>query len=280
MNLPYLSLRVFRRLTPAWLTRRMLDVGFILKPGLETRQPGLAVERYRTALHAHGGSAEGRDVLVFGYGGGFGVGVQLLQSGAASVTLCDRFARPSRRRNAPWVRAAPEFFRPVAGRMEPDGQRLRLLHEDIRRSARTAAPAYDIVLSSSVFEHLEDVEGVTAALARLTRPLGVHLHYVDVRDHFFRLPFEMLAYPEATWRRWLNPGSNLNRLRPWAYDAVFRRWFSQVTLQVIQSEGEAFQRARRRIRPEFLSGDQTQDSAGVVLIVAAGPLTAAPEPRT
>jgi len=272
MNPTYLALRFFRRLLPAPLTRRMLDFGFVLKPGLETSAPEQAADRYLAALGAEGLSISGREVMVFGYGGGFGVGVQLLRAGAASVTLCDRFARPSRRRNERWVRAAPEYFRQEGGAGPPDTRRLRLLHVDIRRYAESREPAFDLVLSSSVFEHLDDVEGVSAALAGLTRPDGVHLHYIDVRDHFFRLPFEMLTFSETAWRRYLNPSSNLNRLRPWQYQAIFRRWFSQVRLQVIQAEPDAFRRARRRIRPEFLSGDQGQDSAGVVLVTAAGPL--------
>ena len=270
MNSAYLALRVFRRLLPAQLTRWMLDIGFVLKPGLETREPEQAAARYVAALHNEGLEVNGRDVLVFGYGGGFGVGVQLLRAGAASVTLCDRFARPSQRRNARWVSAAPEYFSPARGVGRPDGQRLRLLHGDIRRKAEGCEPAFDVVLSSSVFEHLDDVEGISAALASLTRPGGIHLHYVDVRDHFFRLPFEMLTFSETAWRRFLNPGSNLNRLRPWQYQAIFQRWFRQVRLQVVQPELEAFRHARRRIRPEFLSGDDAQDSAGVILITASG----------
>lgn len=280
MSLTYLALRVFRRMLPPWLTRRMLEVGFILQPGLETREPAQAVDRYLGALRAEGFAIEGRDVLVFGYGGDFGVGVLLLRAGAASVTLCDRFALPSRHRNARWIAAAPEYFHVVGGVGQPDGSRLRVLHDDIRSTAEGADPAFDVVLSSSVFEHVDDVGGVVAALARLTRQSGIHLHYIDVRDHYFRLPFEMLAFSERVWRRYLNPGSNLNRLRPWTYEAVFRQSFSRVRLQVIQHEQEGFQLARRRIRPEFLSGDELQDSAGVILLTAAGPLAGRGNPRT
>jgi len=280
MHPTYLALRVFRRLLPSWLTRWMLEVGFVLQPGLETREPEQAVERYLAALRAEGFTIARRDVLVFGYGGDFGVGVLLLRAGASSVTLCDRFARPSRHRNARWVAAAPEYFQMVGAVGQPDGSRLRVLHEDIRRSAQGADPAFDVVLSSSVFEHLDDVEGVVVALATLTRQDGIHLHYIDVRDHYFHLPFEMLAFSETTWRRYLNPGSNLNRLRPWAYETVFTRHFSRVTLQAIQSERDAFLRARRRIRPEFLCGDEVLDSAGIILLMASGPLAGRGYPRT
>lgn len=271
MNLPYIALRLVRRLLPAAVTRQMLEVGLVLQPGLETREPEQAAERYLSALATEGIALTGKSVMVFGYGGGFGVGVLLLRAGAASVTLCDRYARPSVRRNRRWEEAAPETFRRQGRAIQPDGTRLELLHGDIREIARSREPKYDVVLSSSVFEHLQDVAGVCGALARLTRPGGVHLHYIDVRDHYFRLPFEMLTYSEDAWRRFLNPGSNLNRLRPWHYRSIFEGWFQNVRLDVIQSEQDAFRRARPRIRPEHLSGVEELDSAGILRVVAREP---------
>lgn len=270
MNWPYIALRLARRLLPRVVARQMLEIGFVLKPGLETAAPKQAVERYQTALEAAGVSLAGKAVLVFGYGGGFGVGVLLLQAGAGSVTLCDRFAWPSRR-NRHWVETAPEYFRSQEGTFCPDPDRLQLLHGDIREIARTKEDRFDIVLSSSVFEHLDDVDGVCTALATLTRRSGVHLHYIDVRDHYFRCPFEMLTFSESVWRRFLNPGSNLNRLRPWEYRAIFERWFETVRLEVAQSEREAFRHARARIRPEYLCGDEALDAAGVVQVTTWGP---------
>lgn len=271
MNWPYVGLRLARRLLPGALARRMLEVGLVLKPGLETADPEQAVERYQAALGAAGVSLAGKAVLVFGYGGGVGIGVVLLRAGAASVTLCDRYARPSRRRNRHWVETAPEYFRAQEGTVIPDPDRLELLHGDVRQIAREMEARYDIVLSSSVFEHLDDVDGVCAALAALTRRSGVHLHYIDVRDHYFRFPFEMLTFSESVWRRYLNPGSNLNRLRPWEYRAIFEHWFERVELEVVRSEWEAFRQARGRIRPEYLSGDEALNAAGVVLVTASGP---------
>lgn len=255
----------------------MLEVGLVLQPGLETREPEQAAERYASTLAAEEVSLAGKAVLVFGYGGGFGVGVLLLRAGAASVTLCDRFARPSVRRNRRWAEAAPEYFERQGKAIRPDVSRLELQHGDIRRLALGRGPTYDIVLSSSVFEHLQDVDGVCRALARLTRPGGVHLHYIDVRDHYFRMPFEMLTYTEGAWRRFLNPGSNLNRLRPWHYRSIFEGWFQHVRLDVIQSEQDAFRRASPRILPEHLSGVEELDTAGILRLVARAP-RAAPAP--
>jgi hypothetical protein len=49
------------------------------------------VTRYVKILSQHGRSIKGQCVLVFGYGGRFAVGVELLKQGAARVVLCDHF---------------------------------------------------------------------------------------------------------------------------------------------------------------------------------------------
>jgi hypothetical protein len=158
--------------------------------------------------------------------------------------------------------------------VRPRPEFLVLLEADIRGvSIRQVESPFDVVLSSCVFEHLEDVEGVTRALAQLTSSHGVNIHLVDLRDHYFKYPFEMLCYSEVAWRKWLNPGSNLNRFRMVDYRQVFERYFQKVRLEVIAQDELAFQHALPRIHPEFLTGDPDIDSATLIQVVAHIPLT-------
>jgi SAM-dependent methyltransferase len=147
------------------------------------------------------------------------------------------------------------------------------LEADIRDpgAANQIAPV-DFVLSSSVYEHLDDVEGITRALAKLTKPTGIHIHYVDLRDHFFKYPFEMLSFSESTWRRWLNPSSNHNRYRLWNYRDAFQACFEQVEINVLTREEEAFRKLLPHIRPEFVSGNMDEDAVGVILIITSKPI--------
>ncbi len=69
----------------------------------------------------------------------------------------------------------------------------------------------------------------------------------------------MLCYSERTWQRFLNPGSNLNRLRVWDYERLFSSRFPSVAVQVRNSDLPAFRATRARIRPEFLTGDENRD---------------------
>jgi hypothetical protein len=61
-----------------------------------------------------------------------------------------------------------------------------------------------------------------------------------MRDHFFKYPFEMRCYSEKSWRRFLNPGSNLNRLRVWDYVRLFSSRFSRVIIHVRYSDLPVF----------------------------------------
>ncbi len=84
----------------------------------------------------------------------------------------------------------------------------------------------------------------------------------------------MLCYSERQWRRFLNPGSNLNRLRAGDYQRLFSQGFNQVKVEILYSDLPAFRAARPRIRPEFLSGNDEQDAATHIMLRAGRPLPA------
>jgi hypothetical protein len=226
-------------------------------------------------LSRHGVSFPGKRVLVFGYGGRFDIGVGILKEGAAHVILCDKYAPPDEDHNRRIFGAEEKYFVLEGQRLSPRPEWMSLLEADIREvyASRTIQPV-DIVISSSVYEHLDDVEGITHALAGLTQPDGIQLHYVDLRDHFFKYPFEMLRFSESTWRRWLNPSSNHNRYRLWDYRRVFEACFEQVEIEILSREDEAFRKIQPHLRPEFISGNIDEDAVGTIQVVALKPLVA------
>ena len=181
----------------------------------------------------------------------------------------DAYAPPDDRRNRELL---PEF----EAYLDTDGQQVRprpelltLVQDDIRTVSM--APV-DMVFSTSVYEHLEDIQGVTRALARQTSPDGIHVHYIDLRDHFFKYPFEMLCYSERAWRSWLNPTSNLNRCRLSDYQRVFGECFADVDVEILESDGAALRAVLPRLQPQFLTGDEEVDGATLICIVTHQPL--------
>ncbi len=221
-------------------------------------------------MKEEGYSIQGKNVLVFGYGGSYAVACALLKSGVAHVTLCEKEAPPDDRRNQALMPDFSQYLLEKGGAVQPNPKSITLAQGDIR--VILSNERFDMVLSTSVFEHLVDVEGITQALTRLTAPEGIHLHYVDLRDHFFRYPFEMLCYSKETWYGWLNPTSHHNRWRLPQYQALFASLFATVKIDVLERDHEEFAKARGRIRPEFLSGDAEVDTVTLIKILAGNPI--------
>ena len=272
MNLEYIVPRAIRHFLPERLTRFLLLHSLIIRPSLETSNPQAAVRQYAEVLRARGDSFAGKRVLVFGYGGRFDTGIGLLEAGAAHVILCDKFAPPDDVHNAILLPKYESYLFLEKGRPRPRPEWITLLQEDVRSLSPSAGLSpVDLVISHAVYEHLDDVDGITRSLAALTRPACSHIHFVDLRDHFFKYPFEMLTYSESIWRGWLNPTSNHNRFRLWDYRNVFGKYFEDVQIEILERNEAAFERARPRIRPEFVSGKVQDDSVTLIRVVASRP---------
>jgi hypothetical protein len=273
LNLPYLIPRLIRHFMPEKLVRTLLLRSIIIQPGLETNNPFAAIQRYVDVLSKHGRSFHGKRVMIFGYGGRFDIGFGILKEGAAHVILCDKYAAPDESHNHRMFGAEEKYFFMEQKGLRPRPEWMTLLEADIREIAASGSvEPVDIVISSSVYEHLDDVEGITESLARLTQPDGIQIHYVDLRDHFFKYPFEMLRFSENTWRRWLNPSSNHNRYRLWDYRRVFQACFARVEIEILSREEQAFRKLLPHIRREFISGNIEEDAVGLIQVVASKPL--------
>ena len=272
MNLPYLVPRLVRRFLPEKLVRALLLRSWIIRPGLETSNPSEAVQRYVGVLSKRGLSFKNKRVLVFGYGGRFDTGFGLLNEGASHVILCDKYAPPDEMHNRRLFSTEEKYFISEKNNFKPRTEWITLLQADIRDVlARRLVEPVDIVVSSSVYEHLDDVEGVTSALATLTKPDGIQIHFVDLRDHFFKYPFEMLRFSREIWLNWLNPSTHHNRYRLWNYRNAFEACFENVDIEILTHEVEAFQKIRPHIRPEFISGKIEDDAAATIRVFASKP---------
>ena len=271
-NPGYLLPRLGRHFLPAEIVNSLLDRRFIIKPGLETSSPELAVQRYINVLNQHSIPYVGKQIMIFGYGGNLTIGCLLLQAGAQKVFLCEREGFRKVTIPESLVVRFPEFFRKVQGKNIPFPELISIYHQDLSNLViNQKIKKSDLILSSSVFEHLSQPEQVTATLVQLTASNGVHLHFIDLRDHFFKYPFEMLCYTDKTWKNWLNPTSNLNRMRISDYRQMFEKFFDHVTIDAIETNGAAFSRIKTRILPQFKSGDDNLDCVTQISLIARKP---------
>ena len=271
MNLRYIIPRVIRHFLPETLTRFLLRRGWIIRPGMESSDAQYAVERYQQVLEKYGRTLTGKRVLVFGYGSRFDTGIELLRRGAGHVVLCDKFARPDDAHNLNLLPAAPVYLQENQRQAVTRPEWITLFQGDIRDAARERLfEPVDLVLSTSVFEHLpgEEMDGICAALAGLTIPGGCQIHFIDLRDHFFKYPFEMLTFSKQTWQRWLNPTSNLNRCRIPEYRGMFEAHFKKVEITILESDPVAFEGIQHRVKPEFLVDDPQLQAATLIRLDA------------
>jgi hypothetical protein len=249
--------------------------GFVISASTETEDPNLAVQRYERELARFGISVKNHRVMVFGYGDYFGIAVSLLRREAGHVYLCDKYTTPDNRKNFDLYETFPEYFLERNGIILPDSEHITLINQDIRTYVQhTGDLEVDIIFSSAVLEHVEDVEETISALAGITAPDGMHVHFVDLRDHYFKYPFQMLVYTKNIWDRFLK-ANHLNRLRLGDYEIAFNRYFDNVQCRILKSDLDSYLKVKEIIRPEFITGNDQIDSATLIVILASKPLKSA-----
>jgi SAM-dependent methyltransferase len=269
MNFNYLLLRFIRRNLPDKVVKTLLRKRLIIKPGLETREPAKAVERYQALLKEYSLSLIGKNVMIFGYGGSLAVAVEMLRSGCAHVTVCDLFPPVNRHIDDSLLPEYSQYLELDADVVVAKPEWITVFHGDIRKVPDSIRMGpFDLVVSSSVYEHLDDVDGITAALSRLMKPSGHFVAYIDLRDHYFKYPFEMLCYSSSIWKNWLNPTSNLNRYRIWDYRNIFIRYFKDNQINILERDLAHFNQAKNRIRQEFKSGNESQDAVVSIVVIS------------
>jgi len=271
VNLFYIVPRVVRHFLPECITRFLLLRNWVIQASLETNDSQAAIKRYVDALDSHNKTIIGKRVIVFGYGGRFDIGIALLEAGANYVVLCEKYAQPDERHNRVLLDKFPAHLFLDRELVRPNPKRMTLLQADIREVTPDQCAPVDIVISNSVYEHLDDVGGITISLAGLTKPDGAQVHFIDLRDHYFKYPFEMLKFSKKVWYGWLNPTSNHNRFRLWDYKKVFEKHFGKVDIQVLERDQANFEKARNQILPEFISGKLEDDCVTLMRVVAISP---------
>jgi SAM-dependent methyltransferase len=187
------------------------------------------------------------------------------------MVLLDPYARINHEMNLPLAQGDSQFLSIQKGQVVPNPEYITIIQDLNKEYHLEKRDPVDLVFSSSVLEHVSQPQEIIHDLSRATHPEGNHIHFVDLRDHFFKHPFEMLCHSEVVWSRFLNPSSNLNRLRAWDFEEIFRQNFQVVELEIFEKELVKFRKAKPRIRPEYMSGNEDTDCAARVLIKASCP---------
>jgi hypothetical protein len=268
MNLRYLFFRICKRLMPLRLSDFLLRRNIGIAVSMGTTDPATVVREYERELEGIGHRLGETVVMEIGYGGSFGTAVEFLRSGVRHVYLYDALVEPHSRTNRDLVPLSEGILSLRDGEPYPDPERITVLPRDPAQWAFPKIPV-DIILSRAVLEHVRDVSSLLGNLG-LHPPLSksIHAHFIDMRDHYFKYPYQMLMYDEGFWQALLCPAEYLNRLRLNKYLHMFRDHFGYCKYRITDSDPACFSRLKRRIKPCFLSGDDVLDAAQRAWVIA------------
>jgi hypothetical protein len=266
MNVSYVFIRILRKMIPRMAGEFILRRNIGMKMSLGVVDPGSVVDEYRREISRFSHDINGAAILEIGYGGSFGTAIAFLKRGARHIYLYDPFAHPFTKANRILARTEGKYLIEQKGRVIPDPGLITVLPDELDQNAFNRGQV-NFILSNAVLEHVRDVGGLFDQLV-VAIPDGFHAHYVDLRDHFYRYPFEMLCYSDRTWNRFLNPADQLNRMRLLEYCAVLDKRFSHSEYRITESDSEGFNRQKHRIKRHFLSGDDRVDAAKKAWIFA------------
>jgi SAM-dependent methyltransferase len=225
----------------------------VLPGNLSEIDPGKALSELNRRLERIGTDLKDKHILEVGSGRHARLAVQMLHAGADSVSLVDLYAVGL---NDPVHRSMLLQDCAALG-LGPDEtlSRIELLNADFTSLAVPAPDLKaDIVTSSAVLEHTHDPEHVLAACWQWLKPGGLTSHVIDLRDHVFETPFEMLTFSDQTWDRWLSPkgGYHLNRWRlPDYLEAMPAAGFVDVQYEVLDRDRHALQKVMPRLNERF-----------------------------
>ena len=191
----YISLRLVRKF--------IFNYKFLLKYGkylpyfkVNINQEGASqlVDRYVELLKTHSADFfKLKDVRILEIGAGTTntVGLLLAQKLGCTVDVCDPFV----------------IFDQIANKKN-------ITHYGIsdaalslvKRIDKPVEKEYDLIISNSVLEHVEDIDTFFKEMKQSLSANGKMLHIIDYQDHFFKYPYFFLMFSKKTWNTWLNPG--------------------------------------------------------------------------
>jgi SAM-dependent methyltransferase len=150
-----------------------------------------------------------------------------------------------------------------------------LVNIDCRSAYDTGLPdcSVDILLSHVALEYIKDIKKVFCEQFRIVRPGGCILHIVDLRDHYFKYPFEMLTFSNFLWKNVLTRlnrgGGYQNRLRVDDYMRIIQgTGFSNLQWYPLSSNIENYQKIKSRIHADFANREDKMMAVETVVLFA------------
>jgi SAM-dependent methyltransferase len=248
-NVEYIALRLARRFL--FRDEFLLRFGRLIphyRVNRNQADPRPLVADYSRHLADRGFSAAGRRILEVGTGATDSTGYEFAaQFQPAEMLMLEPFV----------AFAADEdqrLLESIATRHGLAAPRLKSSVRHLHRFSDIPDRSVDLIVSSSVLEHVGDPPALFRECGRVLRPGGAMLHLVDYRDHFFKYPYHFLQFSQRTWNRWLNPG-DLPRWRVYDHLQALTAAGFQPTLLRADRDDAAFARIAPHLSADFQAND-------------------------
>lgn len=176
------------------------------------------LEFYASALARVDQSCTSKIALEIGTGDNLAVPLGWIALGGERVVTVDPgdYLLPAAQLAPLYRQVAAHFGQPEPG---PEAwQRIEHYHHPVENLPTAWDGRFDVVFSYNVMEHIAEVDKAFANIARVLKPGGLTIHWIDTSSHNHIVketdPLEFLIYPEWLWRYLSPPGrGRLNRIR-------------------------------------------------------------------
>lgn len=250
---------------------------------------GNTFDTYRKHLRGRMEDFSGLRVLEIGPGEHLGIAMLFIASGARQVVCIDRWREVRHGRppvaamyvhlykalHAPeertrWDRAFPILHEAGCNPLAP----IRYLpNTPLERAERGSLGTFDLIVSTSVLEHVSDLEQSIQAMYGLLNPGGWIAHCVDLASHdrYEAYPLAFLETSETLWNLQFSNIGGPNRCRKSAYQRFLEcAGFRDIHILVDrQFPLDAIERVRRSGLAEPFRDASDEDLAAEVIFICA-----------
>ena len=278
INISYIMMRLLRRFTPPAIAYRFLSNDY--KAPDKFMFTGL---KYLETLKAKNVTINNAIAIEVGPGSLSPAALSLLYAGAEKVLLQEPNLRPDKiEQMKPLIHEYWDFLKKNMPSMFHNNTLFNINTNLTDKISIQRVPAdstdcfsssIDIILSNSVLEHIKNIPDVFQEEYRILKDNGAMLHFVDLRDHYFKYPFEMLTFSRFIWENILTSlkrgGGYQNRLRIDDYTRMaMEAGFRKVEISVLGRDNENFIKVRNKLHPDFKAHDDQNLNATLICLFA------------
>lgn len=243
-NFEYVPLRLMRRfLFKDGLLQLIGNYLPYYKINLNECTPQFIVDNYERFLQLKGFTCKGTSVLEVGSGRTNSTGYLLAGRGASRVFCYEPYADFDAAQDR-------RLLDQIVGHVGVNTDELAGRVTRISSLPLAGGERVDLIVSSSVLEHVRNLQETFYKLRMALRQDGAMLHLVDYRDHFFKYPFHFLQFSQTVWNQLLDPG-DLPRWRLADHLRAFRELGFAVEVLEKRRDPSGFNKVSPYLAPEF-----------------------------